>query len=848
MPLRSETRLGPYEILSAIGAGGMGEVYRARDARLGREVALKVLPESVSKDEDRLRRFAQEARAVAALNHPNILAVHDIGSQAGTHYIVTELLEGSTLREKLSSGAVPPRRAIDYAIQIAQGLASTHEKGVVHRDLKPENLFITKDGRIKILDFGLAKQTLAAAAQAGDETTIASGVQTSAGAVLGTAGYMSPEQVRGEAVDQRTDIFALGTVLYEMLSGQRAFHRDSAVETMTAILKEDPPEITSGKTQVSPALERIVRRCLEKDAGQRFQSAKDLGFALDSISAGTTASETQAVVGRKRGWQSWRVAMLVVAIAVVGVVAVVLRGLSPNAQHPRYDRLTFRRGSISAARFAPDGQNVIYSAAWDDPKGKLYRSRVDGSDLRALDIPASDILAVSRSGDLAVITASTGHLARVPLNGGAPRELLDNVIAADWSPDGMQLAVVRVQNGKSRLEYPIGKPLYESLGMISGMRFSPQGDTIAFMDHPIPGDDRGTVAIVDIKGSKRTLTREWPGEWGLAWSPDGGEIWFTATDSYDWDRPLRAVTRSGKQRLILRIPGALYLEDISFDGRVLFRRQERRFEVAEGQTGGETRLLSWFEIMIAASISHDGNYALIGDWSGSGDYGVYLAKLDGSPPVLLGSGAAGSISPDNKWVTSILPSDTTKVIILPTGIGENKTITAPNFRYRSATWTSDGRRIVIRGSESDRPVRVWIQDIAGGSPRAITPEGVDGLFVTVNHADYVSVHDPTGAVRLYSIDGGEPRAVAGVGESDRVIGGSINSDVLYVSSDSSAISMQVTKVNITTGQRQPFLTISPTDSAGIVGLSRPIFSSDEKRYIYNQVRELSVLYMATGLK
>jgi eukaryotic-like serine/threonine-protein kinase len=383
MAVASGTKLGPYEIVSPLGAGGMGEVYRARDTRLGREVAVKVLPESVSQDKDRHRRFAQEARAVAALNHPNILAVHDIGSLEGTHYIVTELLEGSTLREKLSNGVLPPRRTIEYAVQIAQGLASAHEKGVVHRDLKPENLFITKEGRVKILDFGLAKQTLAIAARAGDEATVASDVHTSAGFVAGTAGYMSPEQVRGSAVDHRADIFALGSVLYEMLTGERAFHRNSAAETMTAILKEEPPEITTtGKTQISPALERIVRRCLEKDAGQRFQSARDLSFALDSIGAGTT-TEAQAVVGRKHRWQSWRIAILILAIAVLGAAAVILRGHQLN--NPRYDRITFRRGAISAARFAPDEQNISYSAAWDNPAGKLYRSRVDGTDLRALD-------------------------------------------------------------------------------------------------------------------------------------------------------------------------------------------------------------------------------------------------------------------------------------------------------------------------------------------------------------------------------------------------------------------------------------------------------------------------------
>ena len=851
MHLSAGTRLGPYEVIGALGAGGMGEVYRARDTRLKREVAVKVLPESFASDVDRLLRFEQEARAVGALSHPNILAVHDIGAQNGIHYIVTELLDGETLREKLSNGALPPRRATDYAIQIAQGLASAHEKGVVHRDLKPENLFVTKDGRVKILDFGLAKQIVVAANT--DDATLASNALTSAGMVLGTVGYMAPEQVRGEAADHRADIFSFGAVLYEMLAGQRPFQRTSSVETMNAILKEEPPEIaTTPGREIQPALQRFVHRCLEKERDQRFQSSKDLSFALDSISA-VSSMQTQVVTGLGRRWNVWRTATLVMAVLLItATAAIILHGrlLSPQ-QQPTYNRITFRKGAISAARFAPDGQTIIYSAAWDNPAVKLYRSRADGSDVRGLDLPAADLMAMSSSGELAItLTGNTSRLARVPLGGGAPHELLDHVIAADWSPDATQLAVARAENGKCRLEYPIGKSLYETIGSISHMRVSPQGDAVAFMDHPLPGDDRGTVAVVDLKGNKRTLTPEWSGEQGLAWSPDGSEIWFTATSRSDWERDLYAVSRSGKQRLVLRTPVALYLEDIASDGRALLRHEERRYEVAVGQIGGETRLLSWLEIMVAASVSRDGKYAVIGDWSGSGgtDYSVYLAKLDGSPAVLLGSGVAGGISPDNKWVTSILPSDTTKVMLLPTGIGETKTITAPKFHYRAASWASDGRRLVVRAGESDRPLRSWVQDIASGSPRAVTPEGINGLFVTINHSDYISARDTTSAIRLYPIDGGEPKPITGLTETDEVVAGSADSDVVFVSPDLSAIPMQIMRVDVATGRRQPFLAVSPTDSSGIVSLSRPIFSSDEKRYVYTQVRELSVLYVASGLK
>ena len=280
--LAAGTKVGDYEVKSLLGAGGMGEVYRARDARLGRDVAIKVLPSFLCTDSERLRRFEQEARAAAALNHPNILAVFQMGTYEGAPYLVSELLEGETLREQITRGRMTIRKAIDYGIQIARGLAAAHEKGVVHRDLKPENLFATKDGRVKILDFGLAKLTQPQSSSEHDAPTLTEG--TEPGVVMGTVGYMAPEQVRGEAADHRADIFAFGAILYEMLAGKRAFQKPTSPETMAAILNEDPPGISQVTTNVPPALQRVVHRCLEKNPEQRFQSASDLAFALDALS------------------------------------------------------------------------------------------------------------------------------------------------------------------------------------------------------------------------------------------------------------------------------------------------------------------------------------------------------------------------------------------------------------------------------------------------------------------------------------------------------------------------------------------------------------------------------------
>src|ERR1700722_11814776 len=320
MSLAVGTKLGPYEILAPIGAGGMGEVYRAKDTRLGRDVALKILPDSFARDADRLRRFEQEARAVATLNHPNILAIHDIGQYEGSPFLVSELLEGETLRAVLDRGALPQRKTIDYGVQISQGLAAAHEKGIVHRDLKPENVFVTKDGRIKILDFGLAKLAQIAGS---DDVTLTSS-NTAPGVVMGTASYMAPEQVRGDIADARTDIFAFGAVLYEMLSGVRAFRRDTAAETMTAVLNSDPPEISDPIGHISPSLDRTVRRCLEKNPEQRFQSARDLSFALSALSGTDTSVGVRAAAAlagpRRMSLMPWLVlgALAVAAVAGTG--------------------------------------------------------------------------------------------------------------------------------------------------------------------------------------------------------------------------------------------------------------------------------------------------------------------------------------------------------------------------------------------------------------------------------------------------------------------------------------------------------------------------------------------------
>ncbi|HMC29652.1 MAG TPA: protein kinase, partial [Candidatus Angelobacter sp.] len=498
--LSAGTKLGPYEIAAAIGAGGMGEVYRARDTRLGRDVAVKVLPAALSSDADRLRRFEQEARATATLNHPNILAVFDIGSSSGAPFVVSELLEGSTLRERLRGGALPVRKAIEIAVQIAHGLAAAHEKGILHRDLKPENLFLTRDGRAKILDFGLAKLT-EPESRMQSMATAESG--TDAGTVLGTLGYMSPEQVRGLAVDSRSDIFSFGAILYEMLSGKRAFHGATSADTISAILKEDPPDLVETNRNVSPALERIVRHCLEKNPEQRFHSASDLAFDLESVSAtsGTAIAQSKA----SKPARSLRAPALATLFFFALAAAFLLgrRAWQGNSHAvPQIQQLTFRRGTVLSARFAPDGRTVVYSAAWEGNPAEIFSTSAQSPESRSTDIKDASLLAISSTGQVAINQrpriagpfARLGTLAVVPLTGGAPRALLDSVEGADFSPDGGQLAVIQYANGLFSVQYPVGKVLFSAPYWLSHVRVSPDGRRVAFISHPFGGDE-GSVML-----------------------------------------------------------------------------------------------------------------------------------------------------------------------------------------------------------------------------------------------------------------------------------------------------------------------------------------------------------------
>ncbi len=864
MPIASGTKIGPYEIIAPLGAGGMGEVYRARDTRLGRDVAVKVLPERMAQDAERLRRFETEARAVAALNHPNILSIHDIGTHNGAPYLVSECLEGQTLRQELS-GALPLRRAIEYGMQIAQGLAAAHDKGIVHRDLKPENIFVTRDGRVKILDFGLAKLAQPEA-ESNDGATVEA-VPTSAGAVMGTVGYMSPEQVKGEPADARSDIFALGTILYEMLSGQRAFRRDTSAETMTAILKEDPPELNLTGKPISPALDRIIRRCLEKKPLQRFQSARDLAFNLEGLSATSSTSASAVVVAQKKDRMPLgRIVPLAVTIVMLGLLAAAwwLGRRQASASLPTYHQLTFDRGLVYAARFAADGRSILYSASWNGQPLQIYSTIPDSPESRPLNLVDSTLFAVSSS-EMAIsvgcndryIGLCQGTLGLLPIAGGSPREIVADALAADWNADGSEMAVMRQVEGKYRIEFPLGKVLYESDHALGYLRVAPGGKAVAFTEFLAVDGDAGWVVAIDR--DKRELLRSplYISVEGVAWAPSGNEVWTAATQTEGWADAVLGLGLKGKQRVVLRLPGIVRLHDVSRDGRILLSKESWRSGLQfRGPGDRKERDLSWLDYAQLRDLSADGKMIVFDDWgSAAGANGLaYLRKSDGSAAIKLGQWSGGAFSPDG---TRVLSRDTTDLHatnfgLLPIGAGETQKLPIPSMVATGGIgWMPDGKAFYFEGSDG-HGWRMYAQDASGGPPHSVTPL----ITVQRNHIESQLVspdgklmfaRDLNGRGGLYPIAGGEPKMIPGWLPEDVWINWTADGRSAYAYHDEKT-SAPVYKLDLTTGKRELLMTLAPSDIAGVTTLINVRMTVDGKAYGYSFSRELSDLFQVEGVR
>ena len=826
MPVATGTRIGHYDVAAFIGAGAMGEVYRAHDQRLGRDVAIKLLPAAYSSDPERLRRFDQEARAVGALNHPNVLAVFDVGTHEGAPYVVSELLQGATLRTRLEGGALPPRKVAEYGAQIARGLSAAHARGIVHRDLKPENLFVGHDGQIKILDFGLAKLVRREDDGEGAADSLMSTAMTEAGRVLGTVGYMAPEQVRGQNADHRADLFALGCVLHEMASGRAPFHRASPVETMAAIVREDLPDLPAEVRSQLPALAPLVRRLAEKEPGERFESARDLAYALESVlAAGGPAPETAG---------------------------------GATSDTVRYQRITFRRGAIWSARFTSDGHSVVYSASWEGKPLELFWSHIGNPEARTLGFRDTDLLSISPANEMAVLLRSEfvtsfdrrGTLARVPPLGGAARELLHDVHAAEWSPDGQQMAIVREKGGMIRLEYPIGNVLFQTAGWISQIRLSPDGHRVAFADHPTRNNDGGAITVVDRQGERRVLSDDWGTLRGLAWSADGREVWFSA-DRGGAARGLYAVEAGGALRRVLQLASNVTVHDIARDGRVLVGHGPERAGI-NGLAPGEARErdLSWLDWSLLQDLSADGRQMLIDETAeGGGATGsVYLRPMDGQPAVRLGDGGGRAISPDGRWAAAAraMGGGVGTLYLLPTGVGEPRPVPSGTLYCHIARWCPDGRHMVVSAHEPGRGIRLYWLDLEGGEPQAISPEGMDFM-------EYRVIRDGSAAValtvdqeyRIYPVAGGDSEPVPSLDRDDRIVQWMPDDAVLVYKMNE--LPARIYRVELASGARTVWRELAPPDPTGIYRVGRVRTSADGKAYAYSYYMQLVDLHVIEGL-
>jgi eukaryotic-like serine/threonine-protein kinase len=840
-------RIGPYLVNELIGEGGMGLVFKARDTQLNRSVAIKVLPAGRLTDPERKRRFLQEAKAASMLNHPNIVTVHGITHERDTDFIVMEFVSGKTLDQTIPSKGLPLKQAVKYALEIADALTAAHAAGIVHRDIKPSNIMITEQGRVKVLDFGLAKF---AEPEPVSEAEHTEPLTTKAGMVFGTAAYMSPEQAEGKPADTRSDIFSFGALLYQMVTGRRAFLGENVITILAAVINHEPAPVATLVPNAPRELEWVIERCLKKDPNRRIQHMVDVKIALEDVLERLESPRGPIPVVRRR--RRWIVPAL--AAALLGLAGGAWLSLGVFHKDPiTFQRLTFRHGDVTSARFGPNG-NIVYSAEWDGTQTAFFVAQPGNREARPLELPSGTIQAVAASGEMAILvgagdTGSLGTLARVPLAGGAPRAILEDVSGADWAPGGDSLAVIRDDHGQHRIEYPIGNVLYQtpSLRPPVFLRVSPRGDRVAFFDFTTDGDY--SLRVIDAQRSTRILSRGWRAVGGVGWSPDGKEVWFGGERTGN-DPGIYAVNLSGRERMLTQIAGWPIFQDIARDGRLLVVNSDSRLGIRCLTPGArEESDLAWLDASSLADISNDGREILLVEVSsGEGrNPAIYLRPTDGSPAVRLGYGSRPVLSPDGKWVACVRKNrESSQIVLLRTGAGEETILHTGGIQPEMAEWFSDGKHILFTGNEAGQLPRTYTYDLANDRIKPVTPPSVRASAVSPNDQTAIVIRD--GKASLLSLAGGHEAPLGAVGPDISVIRWSGDGAHIFLQrTDAKHRSASILRMDARSGHMEIWRDLKPPDRAAFFfGSAR--LSADGKSYAFSFQRDLSTLYLVNGIK
>lgn len=758
----------------------MGEVYRARDPRLGREIAIKVLPTELASDPERLKRFEREARAASALSHPNIITVYDVGTTGPVSYMAIELIDGKTLHDLILPGPLPIRKLLEIAVQVAEGLAAAHEAGIVHRDLKPRNVMVSRTGFVKILDFGLAKVEPAPVglAGSGSDTVPQPGLPpgTTPGLILGTTDYMSPEQARGKPLDFRSDQFSFGAVLYEMATGRRAFGRPTQVDTLTAILQQEPAPVVQLRPDAPPPLRWIIERCLAKSASDRYASTRDLARELQALKEHISELSGQQALSPDARPRSRRLSLIVAlgAFLLAGAAWLLFSGRPSRPIAPQFRRLTFRRGLVSRALFAPNSKAILYSAVWDGETPRTFLKLPESTSMdRSLEADPQIPMAYSEDGSQALVVLGPGRvsnylngtLAWWPAFGGRPRLVLENSGWADWARRTHRLAVVRDTGAERRIEIrtsdgSLERTVFRTAGGISFLRFSPQEDSVAFFHHSSTADPAGEVRIATADGKfSKSLTPRFANCRGLAWNRKTGEIWFTISGDGTTAGGLKAVAPSGKSRAVYSLPGDFVLQDVAPEGDLcLMTSSENRTALMLRRASGPLQDFSWFNQTFVTDISSDGKSLLFYDGGLEVPFGSWIRSVDGGDAVRLGEWDEPKFSPDGKWIVALTPNrlGPPQILLHPNGPGETQRLTSSSVSHSAPSFA--GTRTILFVQVAGDSKEVWRMEIDGTGSRRLAA-ACDSPMANRAADSFVCVGENHRSLFAYPIEAGQGRLV-----------------------------------------------------------------------------------------